>query len=112
MLCVRWWSDAGLAGRNSCWQVRQEPKTGQQKVQLYYQDDPVCPSRYIMTYLLHRAGALAVCWQVWPTGELETATPLTIQADAPAAPPTSVMTALISWDHRMMNYKERKANRQ
>ena len=26
----------------------QEPKTGQQKVQLYYEDDPLCPSSFII----------------------------------------------------------------
>ena len=29
---------------------RREPKTGQQKVQLFYEDDPLCPSSY--TYYL------------------------------------------------------------
>ena len=86
----------------------ESPKTGQQKVQLYYEDDPVCPSRYIMTYLLHRAGALALGREAGPTGELETATPLTIQADAPAAPPTSVMTALISWGRKKIIQRRRK----
>ena len=52
MLCVRRWSDARPAGRfiALCWQVQcWEPKTGQQKVQFYYEDDhPLCPSRYII----------------------------------------------------------------
>ena len=35
MLCVRRWSDARPAGRVRCWQEQsQEPKSGQQKVQL------------------------------------------------------------------------------
>ena len=47
MLCVRRCSDAGLAGRVRYWQVQcREPKTGQQKVQLYDKDDPLCPSCY------------------------------------------------------------------
>ena len=47
MLCVRRWSDAGPVGRVICWLVRcREPNTGQQKVQLYYEDDPLCPSKY------------------------------------------------------------------
>ena len=45
MLCLWRWSEAGPAGRVRCWQVQgQEPKTGRQKVQLYYKDDPLCPS--------------------------------------------------------------------
>ena len=46
MLCIRRWSDAGSAGRVRCLrQVRcRDPKTGQQKVQLYWEDDPLCPS--------------------------------------------------------------------
>ena len=49
MLCVRRWrrSDAGPAGRVRCWKVKcLEPKIGQQKVQLYNEDDPFYPSRY------------------------------------------------------------------
>ena len=30
--------------KGQCW----EPKTGQQKVHLYYEDDPLCPSSYII----------------------------------------------------------------
>ena len=49
MLCVRLWSDARPAGRVRCWQIQcREPKTGQQKVQLYYEDDPLCLSGYII----------------------------------------------------------------
>ena len=34
---------------NQLWQVQwRDPKTGQQKVQLYYEDDPFCPYRYII----------------------------------------------------------------
>ena len=52
MLCLRRSSDAGPAGRVRCWLVHcQEPKTGQQKVQLKYKDDPLCPS-----YLIY------LCW--------------------------------------------------
>ena len=41
------------AGRVRFWQVKcQEPKTRQQKVQLYYEDDPLCPSGHII-YLLY-----------------------------------------------------------
>ena len=48
MLCVQRWSVVRPAGRVKCWQVQsREPKTGQQKVQLY-EDDPLCPSRYII----------------------------------------------------------------
>ena len=51
MLCVRRSNHAGPAGRVS-WQVQcREPKTGQQKVQLYYDDYPLCPSRNII-YLI------------------------------------------------------------
>ena len=49
MLCVRRCSDARLAVRVRCWQVQfREPKTDQQKAQLYYEDDPLCPIRYII----------------------------------------------------------------
>ena len=49
MLCVRRWSAAGPAGRLRCWLVHcRELKTGQEKVQLYYEDDPLCPSSYII----------------------------------------------------------------
>ena len=35
--------------RLRCWQVQcREPKTGQLKVQLYYEDEPLCPSSYII----------------------------------------------------------------
>ena len=54
MLCARRWSDAGPAGRGKVLASTvhcRELKTGQQKVQLYYADDPLCLSRYI-TYLL------------------------------------------------------------
>ena len=45
MLCVRQWSDAGTAFRvKDC----RKPKTGQQKVELYYKDNPLCPSSYII----------------------------------------------------------------
>ena len=30
-----------------CW----EPKIGQQKVQLYYEDDPLCPSSYYVFFI-------------------------------------------------------------
>ena len=56
MLCLRRWSDAGPAGRVRCWLVQcREPKTGQQKVQLYYEDDPLCPSSYciLFIYVVH-----------------------------------------------------------
>ena len=53
MLCVRRRSDAGPAGRVRCWQVQcREPKTGQHKFKLYYEDDPLCPSRYIIYLML------------------------------------------------------------
>ena len=48
MLSVRWWSDAGPTGMGGQGQVlastvqSSEPKTGQQKVELYYEDDPLC----------------------------------------------------------------------
>ena len=49
MLPVRRWIDAGPASRVRCWQVLcQEPKTGQQKVKLYYEDDPLRPSGNII----------------------------------------------------------------
>ena len=49
LLCVRRWSDAGPAGMVRCCQIQcPEPKTGQQKVQFYYEDDPLCPSSYII----------------------------------------------------------------
>ena len=52
MLCVRRWSDAGPAGRVRCWLVHcPEPKIGQQKVQLYYEDDPLCPSSYCVFFI-------------------------------------------------------------
>ena len=55
MLCVRRWSYVWPEGRVRCWQVQcWELKTGQQKVQLYHEDDPLCPSRYII-YLWHQA---------------------------------------------------------
>ena len=64
MLCVRRWSDAGPVGRVICWLVRcREPYTGQQKVQLYYEEDPLCPSNYIM-YLCPPTLANAVCTTV------------------------------------------------
>ena len=49
-LCVRRWSDAGSEGRVRCWQEVQcqEPKIGQQKVELCYKDNPLCPSRYFI----------------------------------------------------------------
>ena len=50
MLCVRLWNETRPAGRDTGTGVVrcQEPKTGQQKVQLYYEDDPLCPSKYII----------------------------------------------------------------
>ena len=46
---VQRWSDAGPAGRVRCWQIQcWEPIKGQQKVQGYYKDDPLCPSGYII----------------------------------------------------------------
>ena len=53
MLCVRQGREAGPAGRVRCWLVHcMEPKTGQQKVQLYYEGDSLCPSSYVI-YLWH-----------------------------------------------------------
>ena len=53
MLRVQRWSDAGtvqvLASTVQC----REPKTGQQKVQHYYKNDPLCPSSYTI-YLQQR----------------------------------------------------------
>ena len=43
-------SDDGLADRVRCGKYEykcREPKTGQQKIQLYYDEDPLCPSSYI-----------------------------------------------------------------
>ena len=41
MLCVRWWSNGKFNAES--------PKQGmQQKVELYYKDDPLCPSRFII----------------------------------------------------------------
>ena len=50
MLCARRWIDAGPAGRVRCWQVQcREPKTGYGKrFNSTYEDDPLCPSRYII----------------------------------------------------------------
>ena len=49
MLSVQRWSDAVPAGRVRCWHVQcQKAKAGQQKVQLYYKDDTLCPSRNII----------------------------------------------------------------
>ena len=40
MLCIRQWSNA------------ESPKQGSKRfVQLYYEDDPICPSRYLFIYL-------------------------------------------------------------
>ena len=53
MLCVRRWRCS--AGRVRWWQAIQcrEPKTGQQKqkVQVYYEDDPRCPSRDVTVFI-------------------------------------------------------------
>ena len=63
MLCVQRWSDAGPTGRvpgsgvGKYMQCR-EPKTGQLKVELYYEDDPLCPSGYIIY--------LCLCWSPAP----------------------------------------------
>ena len=35
-----------------------EPKTGHQKVQLYYEDDPLCPSRYVYYLSICRISTL------------------------------------------------------
>ena len=47
----------------------QEPKTGQQKIQLYYEDDPLCPSSYIiyvsMSVHLHSAHSLYTVQYSW-----------------------------------------------
>ena len=54
---VQRWRDARLAGRVRCWQVQyiqcRAPKIGQQKVQHYYKEDPLCSSGYII-YLCPR----------------------------------------------------------
>ena len=54
------------AGRAWYWQVLysvqcREPKTGQQKVQLYYEDDPIYPSSYII-YLWSIANSMKGGW--------------------------------------------------
>ena len=52
MLHVRRWRDARPTGRVRCWLAPcREPKTGQQKVQRYYEDDPLCPSSYITVFI-------------------------------------------------------------
>ena len=76
MLCVRRWSDVKptltiyrhalctavewcrAGGQAQVSSNYREPKSGQQKVQLYYEDDPLCPSPGYIIYLLyaiHRA---------------------------------------------------------
>ena len=52
--------DGVMLGRRAGSGVRQvhcqEPKTGQQNVQLYYKHDPLCPSRYIIYLCPKRSG--------------------------------------------------------
>ena len=42
-----------VSGRWAGSEVGREPKTGQPKVQLYYEDDPLCPSRFIFNLCSH-----------------------------------------------------------
>ena len=53
MLCVRRWNDAGPAGRAqvlACTMPR--ARTGQQKAQLYYEDDKLYPSTLLEKVLV------------------------------------------------------------
>ena len=63
-----------------CWQVQcREPKTGQQKVQLYYEDYTLCPSSYFiylwLTYSLYifirKYTWVEVGWTWWPPGRFQ-----------------------------------------
>ena len=49
--CVQPGRRAGTGVGKYCTYICRELKTGQQKVQLYYEEDPLCPSSYII-YLL------------------------------------------------------------
>ena len=54
---VEWCRAGGQGQMLTCWQVQgREPKTGQQKVQLYYKDEPFSLSRYI----IYLCGALSL----------------------------------------------------
>ena len=92
MLCVQRWSDVEPSGIVRCWQVKcREPKT--KRVQLYYEVDPLCPSRYII-YLQGKAvrrrvdqSAVTAAAQVTPTAPtacLQTAVMQTAVIVAPA----------------------------
>ena len=64
------------AGRVRCWKVQcREPKTGQQKVQLYYGDDPLCPSRFII-YLCCQYSATQ--YKIQPTVQYNTKQNITV----------------------------------
>ena len=49
MLTVQWWNHVRPADRVRCWLVPcRKLKTGQQKVQLDYEDEPLCASGFII----------------------------------------------------------------
>ena len=49
MLTVQWWNHVRPADRVRCWLVPcRKLKTGQQKVQLDYEDEPLCPPGFII----------------------------------------------------------------
>ena len=62
MLCIQRYR-VMPAGRIRCWQEvqYQETKTEQQKVQLYYEDDPLCPSSYISYLWLQPSKGYRFC---------------------------------------------------
>ena len=52
MFCVRWWSDAGGGqGQVLASTLPRALNTGQQKVQLYYKDDPLFPCSIIYLWM-------------------------------------------------------------